>query len=87
MSQKEIVLGDSIRVTVPDGWADMTDELSQGPEFTLARPAVGCGALQISIASFECRFLKAFLSDLLDMASSGLLVVGPTFDQVMVESP
>ena len=88
MTQNTIPLSDALTVTLPEGWADMTSELSSGPEFTLGRPTVGSGALQLSIALFESGVPPMpSSSDLLQMAMDfgTSRKFGPALDEVMVD--
>jgi hypothetical protein len=42
-----------VKVGIPEGWSDITDECEAGSPFTLARTTDGVGALQFSIAEYQ----------------------------------
>src|SRR6266568_2385112 len=88
MTQNTIRLSNAMAVTLPDGWADMTSELSKGPEFTVARPNVGTGALQLSIMSYKSGVAPMPSSrDLLHFAEDfgRSRKLGPPLDKVTID--
>jgi hypothetical protein len=53
MNSRQITLG-PVQLTVPEDWADITDELEgEDNPYTIADPLGGVGALQLSLGLFQ----------------------------------